>query len=110
MSTTITQTGWNHTELKISQQVLKKAYQLETEALMTQVRSQITNMTNINQLWQVHDLLSAKRYDLDGKYDNREQMLVFTFAQLLKEGWINLEELNGLDSAKLAKISSLSKM
>nr|WP_190275002.1 hypothetical protein [Cyanobacterium aponinum] len=37
-------------------------------------------------------------------------MLVFTFAQLLKEGWISLEELTGLDSAKLGKISSLSKM
>ncbi|MGI0480399.1 hypothetical protein ACN4EE_06380 [Geminocystis sp. CENA526] len=110
MSTTITTAGWNHTEIEISHSVLQKAYQRETETLMAQVRSQINNMTDMQQLWQVHDLLSAKRYDLDGKYDNREPMLVFTFAQLLKEGWISLEELNGLDSAKLAKISSLSKM
>jgi len=110
MSTTITTAGWNHTEIEISQKVLKKAYQRETETLMAQVRSQINNMTEMEQLWQVHDLLSAKRYDLDGKYDTREGMLVFTFAQLLKEGLISLEELTGLDSAKLAKISSLSKM
>ncbi|GAB4315692.1 MAG: hypothetical protein Kow0091_22880 [Geminocystis sp.] len=110
MSTTINTTGWNHTEIEISQKVLKKAYQRETETLMTQVRNQIENMSDMEQLWQIHDLLSAKRYDLDGKYDTREGMLVFTFAQLLKEGWISLEELTGLDSAKLAKISSLSKM
>jgi len=64
----------------------------------------------MEELWQVHDLLSSKRYDLDGKYDNREPMLVFTFAELLKEGWIKLEELAGLDKGKLAQISSLSRM
>lgn len=110
MSTTVTQTGWNHLEIQISHQVLQKAYGRETATLMAEVKNQTDNMTNIEQLWQVHDLLSAKRHDLDGKYDNRESMLVFTFAQLLKEGWISLEELNGLDSGKLAKISSLSKM
>ena len=42
-------------------------------------------MTEIDELWQIHDLLSAKRYDLDGKYDARESMLVFTLAELIKE-------------------------
>jgi hypothetical protein len=110
MSTIISEPGWTTTEIEISQRVLNKAYERETETLVTQVRHKINNMTDIEQLWQVHDILSAKRYDLDGKYDARESMLIFTFAQLLKEGWISLEELHGLDQAKLAKVSSLSKM
>ena len=110
MSQITTQTQWNHKEIQISQKVLKKAYGRETEALIAQVKQEINHMADIEQLWQVHDLLSSKRYDLDGKYDTREPMLVFTFAQLLKEGWIELGELNGLDATKLAKISSLSKM
>lgn len=110
MTTIITESGWTTKEIEISQQVLNKAYQRETETLVAQVQYQINNMTDITQLWQVHDLLSAKRYDLDGKYDARESMLIFTFAQLLKEGWISLEELHGLDQAKLAKVSSLSKI
>lgn len=110
MTTTIAETGWTTKEIEISQRVLHKAYQRETETLVAQVRDKINNLTDIEHLWQVHDILSAKRYDLDGKYDAREPMLIFTFAELLKEGWISLEELAGLESAKLAKISSLSKM
>jgi hypothetical protein len=110
MSTIITETEWTTKEIEISQRVLNKAYQRETETLVVEVRHKINNMTDIEQLWQVHDTLSAKRYDLDGKYDAREPMLIFTFAQLLKEGWISLEELSGLHQAKLAKISSLSKI
>jgi hypothetical protein len=37
-------------------------------------------------------------------------MLVFTFAQLLKENLIELDDLQGLEKNKLAKISSLAKM
>ncbi|AFZ46543.1 hypothetical protein Cyast_0565 [Cyanobacterium stanieri PCC 7202] len=109
MSTTIT-TGWTETEIEISERVLKKAYERETKTLVEKVKNKIENLQQVEELWQVHDLLSSKRYDLDGKYDNREPMLVFTFAQLLKEGWINLEELTGLEKGKLAQISSLARM
>lgn len=107
---TATETGWTTKEIDISQKVLNKAYDRETETLILEVKQKINHMTHMEQLWQVHDILSAKRYDLDGKYDNRESMLIFTFAQLLKEGWICLEELSGLEKEKLAKISSLSKI
>ncbi|MBL1210838.1 hypothetical protein [Geminocystis sp. GBBB08] len=110
MSTIASEAGWTTIEIEISQRLLNKAYQRETETLVTEVRHKINNLTDMEQLWQIHDILSAKRYDLDGKYDAREPMLIFTFAQLLKEGWISLEELHGLNQAKLAKISSLSKM
>jgi len=110
MSTTLTQAQWTDTEIEISNRVLRHAYERETNTLITEVRRTIKDLKDVEELWQVHDLLSSKRYDLDGKYDTRESMLVFTFAQLVKEGWVNLDDLQGLDKAKLAKISSLSKM
>jgi hypothetical protein len=107
---TLTQTGWSTREKQIAEKVLKQAYQREVSLLITKVRQKITHLIDIEQLWQIHDLLSAKRYDLDGKYDSRESMLVFTFAQLLKENLIELKDLEGLDQDKLAKISSLGKI
>lgn len=109
MSNTIT-VGWTETEIKISRQVLNKAYEKEIKTLIEQVKKKINTMEDIDQLWQIHDLLSSKRYDLDGKYDDRESTLVFTFAQLIKEGWVSLEDLAGLDPKKLAQISSLARM
>jgi hypothetical protein len=107
---TLTQTTWSTKEKQIAEQVLEKAYKQEINSLIDKVRKKITNLINIDELWQLHDLLSAKRYELDGKYDTRESMLVFSFAQLLKENLIDLEDLQGLDQDKLAKISSLAKI
>lgn len=109
MSATIT-TGWTTAEIEISEKILKKAYERETKTLVQQVQEKIHNLNDMEELWEIHDLLSSKRYDLDGKYDSREPMLVFTFAQLIKEGWINMEELSGIDKGKLAQISSLARM
>jgi hypothetical protein len=107
---TLTQTGWSTTEKQIADRVLQQAYNLEVASLIENVRQKTSNLSNIDELWQIHDLLSAKRYDLDGKYDTRESMLVFTFAQLLKENLIELKDLEGLEKDKLAKILSLAKI
>lgn len=106
----LTQTKWSTEEKQIADKILQQAYEQEINSLIKNVRQTITNLTDIDELWQVHDLLSAKRYDLDGKYDARESMLVFTLAQLLKENLIVLEDLKGLEKEKLAKISSLGKI
>lgn len=106
----LTQTGWSTQEKQIAEQILQQAYQKEVAFLIDRVRQTVTNLTEIDELWQIHDLLSAKRYDLDGKYDARESMLVFTLAELIKESAITLQDLDGLQKDKLAKISSLAKM
>jgi hypothetical protein len=61
-------------------------------------------------MWHLHDFLSARRHEVDGKYDYRYSMLIFIFARLVKEGWLHLNELEGLDKSKIAKIAALSRM
>lgn len=107
---TFTSTGWSAEEKKIADQVLQQTYEQEIALVINSVRQKVNNLTEIDELWQVHDFLSAKRYELDGKYDARDSMLVFTFAQLIKEDLIELQDLTGLHKDKLAKISSLAKM
>lgn len=106
----ITQTGWSITEVKIAESVLQRAYETEINALMNHIRQTINHIESVEQLWQLHDLLSTKRYTLDGKYDNRESMLVFTFAGLIKEKLISIDDLEGLAPEKLAKIASLARL
>lgn len=64
----------------------------------------------MDDIWQLHDFLSARRHELDGKYDDRESGLIFVFSNLVKEGWLSLDELDGLEPAKLSKISALTRM
>jgi hypothetical protein len=108
--TQVSEISWSETEQKIAQEAFERAYERETRALMEAVRENASAIAQLDDLWHLHDFLSARRHDLDGKYDYRYSVLIFIFAKLIKEGWLNLDELNGLDKDKLAKIASLARM
>ncbi|MFM7876837.1 MAG: hypothetical protein ACKO8M_10140 [Microcystis panniformis] len=101
---------WSDTEQEIAQTAFQKAYQRETSTLIEDIKEQSGQITVLDDIWQMHDYLSARRHQIDGKYDYRYTSLIFVFAQLLKEGWLKLEDLNGLGKDKLAKIAALSRM
>lgn len=106
----LTETSWSETEKRAAKDAFAKAYARETKALIQLVCEQSTSIEALEDVWNLHDFLSARRHDLDGKYDYRDSSLIFVFAQLLKEGWLTLEDLQGLSSEKLKKISALARM
>jgi hypothetical protein len=106
----ITETQWSPTEEKIAKTAFDTAYRREVTSVTAEVKQQAKAATSPEELWQLHDFLSARRHDLDGKYDFRSSMLIFVFAQLIKEGWLDIKELEGLTADKLAKVSALTRM
>jgi hypothetical protein len=106
----VTETNWSETEKKIAQEAFDKAYQREILALIEEVRGKASSLQELDDLWYLNDLLSARRHQIDGKYDYRYSVLIFIFAQLLKEGWLHLQDLDGLDQDKLKKIVALARM
>jgi hypothetical protein len=103
-----TDTDWTETEKNVAQVAFKAAYEREIGTLIQTVRE--IEITESDDLWKLNDLLSSKRYEMDGKYDYRYPSLLFVFAGLVKEGWLSLDELNGLHADKLAKIAALARM
>ena len=106
----MTVSEWSIMEEKVAQEAFKIAYEREIEALTKEVRDKASSIAEINDLWNLHDFLSARRHDIDGKYDYQESALIFVFARLLKEGWLKIGELEGLSAEKRSKISVLSRM
>lgn len=98
------------TEEKIAEQALQKAYEREISALINDIRDRANSLNEIEDLWDLHDLLSTKRYEIDGKYAYNSSSMVFDFANLVKEKWLTLEDLQGLPSEILSKISALARM
>lgn len=105
-----TEIRWSEVEKKAAQEVFEKAYHRETAALIQEVNQKASLITKLDDVWRLHDYLSAKRHDIDGKYDYNYSMLIFVFAKLLKQGWLHLDELEALDKDKRVKISALSRM
>jgi Photoprotection regulator fluorescence recovery protein len=101
---------WSQTEQEIAEEVFKRAYEREINALIQTVCEKANSIAQPDDMWSLHDFLSARRHDVDGKYEYAYSSLLFVFAKLLKEGWLNLDELNGLSKDKLAKIAALARM
>lgn len=106
----VTDIEWSKTEKEVARVAFDRAYEREIASLVESVRDQVATIDNLEQLWQLHDFLSARRYEIDGKYDYRYSALIFVFAGLVREGWLSTAELEGLDSDKLSKIAALARM
>jgi Photoprotection regulator fluorescence recovery protein len=101
---------WSVTEQQVAQEAFDKAYRREMNALLEAVREKSSSIVALEDIWHLNDLLSAKRHELDGKYEYEYSVLIFVFAKLVKEGWLDLNELAGLESSKRAKIAALARM
>lgn len=97
-------------ENNLVRQAFQTAYQRETSALIEMVRDRSATITKLEDLWSLHDLLSTKRYEIDGKYTFDSNTFIFDFASLIKAGWLAIEDLKGLNPTILSKISALVRM
>lgn len=104
----VSETQWSSQEMAVVKIALRTAYERETASIVQIVREKAHKISQIDDLWYLNDFLSARRFDLDGKYDDREEEVLFVLAKLMKEGWLTAADLDGLDSAKLSKMKALT--
>ena len=101
--------GWTDAEQTIAKDAFDRAYQRAIEQLIQRVKSSVNALENADGVWQLHDSLSIERHTIEGRFDFRLQGILFVFASLVKEGLLDLDELSGLESQKLAKITAMSR-
>lgn len=107
---TVSNAEWSKTEQNVARTAFDIAYKREINALVKDVHDRAATIVDVDDIWRLHDFLSARRHEIDGKYDYRYSVIIFVFARLVKEGWLHLHELEGLDADKLTKVSALSRM
>lgn len=104
----VSKTQWSSQEMAVVKTALRTAYERETASVVQSVREKASKISHIDDLWHLNDFLSARRFDIDGKYDDREEEVLFVLAKLMKEGWLTAADLDGLDSEKLTKMRALT--
>jgi hypothetical protein len=102
--------GWTDQERDVARRAFDLAYQREISSLIDVVRERSDSLTSVESVWELHDYLSSKRHEMEGRFDFRLPTLLFVFASLVKEGVLRTDELEGLSGDKLAKIAALSCM
>lgn len=100
--------SWSKKEKSISKKAFDKAYEKECAQLIGTLKKKAEKLTKQEDIWELQDYLNQKQKEIDQKYDYRYSVLILVFAQLLKEGWVEINDLKGLNADKVDKIKSLA--
>lgn len=99
---------WTAAEKKIARRVFDYALNKELAALMLELKTRASEAMTTDDIWAIHDFLTRRRAQIDRKYDYRYSQLVYVFATLLGESWIEENDLAGLSEDKLKTIRFLA--
>ena len=99
--------SWSKTEKKIAREAFERAYERECSYLAGRIREIANQIMKPDDIWGLHDFLTEKRKEVDEKYDYRYSVLDFVFGRLIKDGWLDFADLEGLNEEKIERIKSL---
>lgn len=99
---------WSEEEKDIARRAFDIAYEREVKELANKVREMANSSKTPEDIWELHDFLTEKRKQIDDKYDYRYSILIRVFGRLVREGWVTLDDLKGLEDGKVAKIKYLA--
>ncbi|MCP9927506.1 hypothetical protein [Cyanobium sp. CH-040] len=102
--------GWSEAEQIIARCAFDRAQQRAIASLVQTVQAHARTLDSVESVWTLHDFLSIQRHAIEGRFDFRLSGLLFVFASLVRDELLTLEELDGLDAVKLAKISAMSRI
>jgi hypothetical protein len=92
---------WSAAEKKIARRAFDEAYQRQCAAIRANVAKMVATASAPADLWKIHDYLSVQRRAIDKIYDYRYSVLLTVFARLLKEKWLSVADLAGLQESKI---------
>ena len=101
--------GWSPTEQNIARRAFDVAYKREIDALTHPLRHLSESISCQDDIWRIHDFLSTKRHQIDGRYNFDYNSLLFLFAELIQDNLLDISELEGFNNDKLIKITSLTQ-
>jgi HD superfamily phosphodiesterase len=101
---------WSKTEKIVAKRAFEAAYQKECAAILSKLKRMIAVAADPKDLWRIDDYLKKQLKRIEEKYDYRYSVLILLFALLLKEGWLNKADFQGLQEDKIEKIKYLATM
>ncbi len=99
---------WSRSEKIVARRAYDEAYRKECTEILNKAKEMLSKMGDPKEIWKVEDYLDGKREEIDAKYDYRYSVLVRVLGKLMREGFIEDSELQGLDQDKIDNIKRIS--
>jgi len=100
---------WSKTEKNIARKAYDLALHREMDTIQTEVINRAAALKKPADVWALHNYLTRTRREIDRKYDYRYSVLIRVFAQLIYDGYLKLEDLEGLSEEKLEMIKRMAE-
>ena len=95
---------WSSTEKAIARRCFDRALQQELDAAIQSTKEMAGKIRQASELWELEHHLTQLRNEINGKYEYKYSKLVLVFADLVREGTLDAEDLRGLSEDKLRYI------
>lgn len=92
---------WSPKEKAIARRAFDRALQRELEATIREAKQMAERIKEPDALWELERHLTQRRKEIDAKYEYKYSVLLLVLGDLVREGRISLEELQGLSDDKL---------
>ena len=96
--------SWSTNEKRIARTVFERAALAEEKEVLEHFKQRAAALRSMQDLWNLQDEIYNSERSYQHKYDFRYSRLIIVFSQLLREGRISLEDLDGLSEEKLGYI------
>ena len=100
---------WTKKEKTVARRAFENAYKKECKEIINKICEIANDASEPDDIWRLCDFLDEKREEIGIKYDYRYSVLILVFARLLKEGWITVNDLEGLKEDKIDRIRHLER-
>ena len=97
---------WSKLEKAIARKAFDAALERELQEVIREAKQKAGQIKQPADLWDLEHYLTERRKEIDRKYDYRYSQLDLVFGRLLREKWIDEEDLRGLGEDKLRAIRS----
>ena len=101
---TMRELKWSSTEKAIARRCFERALQRELDAAIQSTKEMAAQIRRAPELWELEHHLTQLRKEIDRKYEYKYSTLVLVFADLVREGKLDPEDLRGLSEEKLRYI------
>lgn len=99
---------WSDNEKKSARKAFDNAYKREMDDIKSLLLDKVSQIKTNKDIWAIEDFLSAKRKVIDSKYDYRYSQLIIVFGRLLRDGYLNEEDISELSEEKKDLIKKLA--
>ncbi|SRR6266567_2845209 len=101
---------WSPEEKAIARRAFDFALKHELESVIIEAKERVGKIRQPSDLWELERYLTERRVQIDRQYEYKYSVLIMVFGNLIQQGRLTEQELEGLNQDKLDSIRGYVEM